>query len=173
MLQVQFCLKRVILPMQQVKEQVCSLSSSHTGSCTVELWIAHSCTELDQTLRLCRINFCLLFISPRSASAFARMTNRVQMSLAESSQTHMKVQCLWCCFGVSEAKEQSLQGMEHLEHMVHRGLSAHCWLLTLQFFQGSKFREIEGREKWGGSVNTWLHKWKTEEHSLPCRGRDF
>lgn len=100
--------------------------------------LAHSCTELDQTLQLCRINLCFLFIFPRPASAFARMTNRVQISLAESSQTHRKAHEVPVgLFWVSQRpKEQSLQGMEHLEHTVHRGLSAHCWLLTLQLFSG-------------------------------------
>lgn len=36
--------------------------------------------------------------SKRLASAFARMTNGVWISLAQSFQIHIRVQCLCCCF---------------------------------------------------------------------------
>lgn len=91
--------------------------------------LAHSCTELDQTLQLCRINFCFLFIFTRPASALPGWLTEYK-SVWQSLPRHMwRLSAFGAGLGVSEAKKQSLQGLEHLEHTVHRGLAAHCSLL--------------------------------------------
>lgn len=110
--------------------------------------LAHSCTELDQTLQLCRINFCFLFIFPRPASAFARMTNRVKISLAESSQTHMKAQCLWCCFGCLRGQRSRVcraWSTWSTRSIVDYQLTAGCSLCS--YFQGGKIWRDWGRGK--------------------------
>lgn len=110
--------------------------------------LAHSCTELDQTFQLCRINFCFPFISTRLASAFARMTNQVQISLAEPSRHRWRLCALGAVLGVSEAKQHSLQSLGHLEHTALHGLSAHSAVIVRE----GKFREIRWEGKWR-SVN--------------------
>lgn len=117
--------------------------------------LAHSCTELDQTFQLCRINFCFLFAFTRLASASARMTNQVQISLAEPSQTHVRALVLpWLsqrprstdCRAWNSCSTRSIVGCAH---------------------SAPNVREVKLRETgWGESeeVLTLAAQCKTEEY---------
>lgn len=110
--------------------------------------LAHSCTELDQTFQLGRINFCFLFIFTRPAQLLPGWLSEYK-SVWQSLPRHTwRLHAFGVVLGVSEAKEHSLQGLEHLEHTARRGLSAHSAVTVRE----AKFREIGWGGKWG-SVN--------------------
>lgn len=76
------------------------------------------------------------------------MTNQYK-SVWQSLPRHTWRLCAFgAVLGVSEAKEPSLQGLEHLEHMIYAGLSDPSAVIVREV----KFREIGWGGKWG-SVN--------------------
>lgn len=158
--------------MQQVKEQVCYVLLSHTGSCIV--WFVNlpipvqSWTKPFNSAELISAFFSFFQDQPQLLPGWLTEYKSVWQSLPRHT---WGLSAFGAVLGVSEAKGAECAG--HGTPGAHGPSWAISSLLAAHsavIFREVKFREIGGGEKWG-SVNTGCTSGRLK--NTVCRGRDF